>query len=389
MRNDVDRILLVVLDGLGIGGRDPRANSLSNALSAVARTPQTPFLDWLGLRQVAAGNADSGAADLGRMRQESPWDESYSAHWEMAGINNIGATGYPDGLPRDFVEELERAMGVATVGNLATYPHFAATPANVLEAHIATGSPILICEDSPQPVAVVALYATEDVLPRQDLFSMVLRAARVLEEQSVRGRLCARTFERRDGLPVLHGDRLDIPFFKLDRYPLLDAVRASGRDCVGTGKVAGLFGNRGFSQFSSRWGDEQILEDTYWALEGVRHGLIWANFNTLNRPAGASADPVAWIAALELYDTYLQSLYGRLSDRDLLVVTGDHGCDPTLDGSHTREDVPLLAIRGGRSSSERGASLGLRRHSDVAKTIEDVWGLTDVGVGQSFGGRLS
>lgn len=382
---EVRRVLLVVLDGLGVGGRDPVANSFEHALASDRRAILTPFLDWLGLRHVGLEKGEAGIADWGRMRQDSRYNESYSAHWEMAGIEDFDATGYPGGFPLDFVARLEGALGSPTIGNVATYTRFGETPPDVFDEHLRTGFPILVGESMAEPVAVVALYARQDVIAQRDLFTMVLRAARELEGDSVIGRLCARSYVGAERVPVVDAQRLDVPFFKLTRYPLMDAIRASGRDCVATGKVAGLFGNRSFTQFSSRWGDENILSDTLWALESVRDGLVWANFNTLNRPAGANADTVAWLRALEGYDTSLRSLYERLSDDDLMIVTGDHGVDPTLDGRHTWEEVPLLVVRGGRTGDvSLGRPLGRRRHADIASTIARLWHLDALGPGSSF-----
>lgn len=389
--NQISRILLVVLDGLGVGSlldAPPRlktAHSLGNAISG-GYSPRIPFLSSFGLLACAGLSATlpTLAWGWGRTRQASRFNESYTAHWEMAGYVATRGHGHPDGLSEAILAVVDEALGQATIGNLGCYPRLSGIPFDLLDAHRVTRRPILLTQVEEEPVSVIAVYACADVVPPHKLFAMVSAAAPRLAELPLPGRICARVFDVLDGRISVRSERLDIPYFKPPSTSLLDAIMATGRSVRATGKVGGLFANRGFTAIYDHWGDAQIIADTIRAWTETTSGLVWANFNTLSRPAGANRDCFAWLRALELYDKYLERLYSQLGPRDVMILTGDHGVDPSLTGEHTVEWTPLLV--GGRSRT--GIRLGGRRHSDIAATIVEWWSLEASTPGRSFASAL-
>jgi phosphopentomutase len=409
---ELRRVLLVVFDGLGIGavdGRNPAelagAHSLRNALGSAAKPGDFPFLQRLGLF-AAAGMADArphngraaynGRAGRsghsgrtghawGRTRQLSDFPESYSCHWEMAGHVPESGHGHPQGLDARTLDRITAALGFEVVGNVGCYPHLDRVPPQVLAEHRRTGRPILLAQAEIEPVSTIGVYADPAVTPPDLLFARVAEAAAKLSrEPVVPGRLVARLFDLVDSAPVLRPDRTDHSFFRFEHRTVLHGITGSGRDVFGTGKVGRLFNGEGFTRSWDEWGSPVIERNTREAWSVLTHGLLWVNFNDLNRPFGAGRDSAGWLDALHRYDRYAAGLHELLEPEDLMIVTGDHGTDPTLTGGHTYEWTPLLITGAGVPD----VKLGDRRHIDLAATLAEVWNCGSGGAGTSLSHAL-
>lgn len=372
------RILLVVLDGLGIGavsGKNPDtlagANTLRNALRMGVELRDYPFLRRLGL--FAAAGMECGRAPAGhgwgRTRQLSPYPESYSGHWEMAGFVPVNGFGHPGGLNQEMLGLIQTALDCEVIGNLGCYPFLERVPSSLLAEHHRTRKPILLVQSEVEPITAVGIYADPNVVEREEFFSRVARAATMLGDAPVPGRLIARMFDVVDGAAILRRDRVDSPYFHFRQPTILRGIRDSGRETFATGKVGGLFNGQGFSRCWHGWGSSVIHRNTLRAWAALSTGLLWVNQNDLSRPCGAERDVSGWRQALRQYDMYLAELHGLLEPEDIMIVTGDHGTDPTLTGAHTYEWTPLLVA----GASVAGMQLGDRNHIDIAATIAEVW----------------
>jgi len=399
MSRQVDKVVLVVLDGLGIGGGpgdscdgESSPNSFGHVWRAVGGM-NIPFLGGSGLGRVAGVplgcweaslDADWGRA-FGRSRQVSEdFCESYSAHWEMAGVVAEQVHHYPEGLPSDCLAAVEEQLGVPVLGNRPYYPDYLDISEELVRTHSGAGGVILLTDKRPEAVGTFAVYADIRVLEPPRLFLLTRQLRDVLRGRGLQGRACARCLDTSARPIRLLDTRLDLPFFEVPGRTVLSAIHESGRFCVATGKVGVLFNNTGFTECLSSWNSEDIFANTCRALEVPGSGLVWANLNELNRPYGSSCDVRGWARTLEKYDVWLSKLAGQLGLSDLLIVTGDHGRDPTLNGAQTREWTPLLCVGQGVASGP----LGCRRHSDIAATLRDIWSLDFGSGGESFAAGL-
>jgi len=387
------RVMLIVLDGLGIGavaGANPThlvgAHSLSNALGDSHRPGRFPFLERAGL--FAAAGMDPRRTEFagawGRTRQTSEWPESYSGHWEMAGFRPSSAHGHPEGLDEGMLGCLQEAFGDTVIGNLGTYPHIERVPAGLIAEHQRTGRPILLVQPDVEPISVLALYVCPEVVDTATFFAKVGAAVQAMNGAPVPGRLGGRLFDIVDGAAKAERERVDHPYFRLPADTVVCGMERAGLTTFATGKVNALFNGAGFVKGWPEWGSETIMRNSMEAWTQLDQGLLWINFNDLSRPCGAYRDVPGWRNALALYDGYLQDLYDRLDDDDIMIITGDHGVDPTLTGEHTYEWTPLLVL--GPQVIPTG--LGERRHEDISATLTDLLNLDFVSGGSSFGRGL-
>jgi len=380
----ISRVLLIVMDSVGAGAL-PDAGAYGDAgsdtLGHVARVVplRIPALRSLGLARVAAigGDAPPPAGAAGRMAEASAGKDSVTGHWEMTGIVlDRPFPTFPHGFPAALMCEFERRIGRPTLGNRPASG--TAIIAELGAEHVRTGAPIVYTSAD----SVFQIAAHEDVIPVPDLYAI----CQVAFELAARGlgvaRVIARPFVGAPGAFRRTANRRD---FALEPPgpTLLDRLRSAGHAVVGIGKIEDLFAGRGLTKALHTRSDEHGMDVLEAELAVTPAGLVFVNLVEFDSEYGHRNDPAGYAANLERFDVRLARLLPRLAPADLLVVTADHGNDPTTPSTdHSREYVPVLAAG---AAVAPGRDLGTRpTFADLGQTVADLFGVPALAHGTSF-----
>jgi len=376
------------MDSVGIGEL-PDAGEYgdrgSNTVGNIARRIplNVPTLRALGLGRVVSLGPEQGQAGqawpaaVGRMAEASAGKDSVTGHWEMMGIVLARPFPvFPGGFPRDIIESFSRATGRGVLGNKA------ASGTQIIDElgaeHIRTGS--LIVYTSADSVFQIAAH--EAVVPVPELYRACQTAFELAAIGLGVGRVIARPFVGEPGAFTRTANRRD---FALQPFgeTLLDRIKAASIAVVAIGKIEDLFASRGITTPIHTKSDDDGMDHIERQLEQVDRGFIFANMVDFDTQYGHRNDVEGYARNLERFDARLSRLLPRLRDDDLLVVTADHGNDPTTASTdHSREYVPLL-VTGRRVRA--GADLGTRStFADVGQTLAEVFGVGRLAHGTSF-----
>jgi len=382
------RVLLLVCDSFGVGEApdaaaygDAGSNTLGHVAAAVGGL-DAPNLARLGLGCLTdvAGvppHPEPGTAH-GRLTERSAGKDTTTGHWEIAGIVlDRPFPTYPNGFPSEVIEPFERAIGRKVLGNKA------ASGTEIIDElgkeHMATGRPIVYT--SADSVFQVACHV--DVVPLETLWEWCRIARTILDGDHRVGRVIARPFAGEPGSFYRTPDRRD--FSVPPPGPtVLDFARKSGVSVYGVGKIRDIFDGQGLTDFQYSKSNDDGMDITIDYLRRPDPSLVFANLVDFDSKYGHRNDPRGYAACIEAFDRRLPELFDAVDD-GLLLVTGDHGCDPTTTWStdHTREHTPLL-VRGARRREP--VDLGTRSSfADIGVTIAEVFGVAVEGLaGESF-----
>lgn len=379
------RAAFVVLDGVGIGAAhdaaaygDVGSNTLGNVAAA---TPGffLPALESLGLGTLApiAGLRGDVAARGARctLQPASAGKDSTTGHWELCGVHLARPfPTYPHGFPVEVVEAFERLTGRRVIGNIvgsgtAIIDRFA-------DEHVATGGWIVYTSAD----SVFQVAAHEGVVPLSELYAACEAARRMLVSPHQVSRVIARPFVGEPGRWVRTANRRDFSIEPVAET-LLDAMAAAGVERHGVGKVDDLFAGRAIRSVHTQDNAEGIRLIREW-LGGPARGFLFANLVDFDQLYGHRNDTPGFYRALRQFDEALPGLLASLGDDDLLILTADHGNDPTTPSTdHARERVPAL-MAGPRI---RPVLLAERpTFSDLGATVAEWFGLSYRGRGTSF-----
>jgi phosphopentomutase len=380
------RAIVIVLDSVGVGELpdaaqygDQGSNTLGNISAHVHL--HVPMLHQLGLTRIVALRhhtpVAAPAAAFGRMREVSPGKDSVTGHWELMGLTLTRAfPTFPQGFSPDLIAEFERRIGRRTLGNLVGS---GTEIMNRLGAeHVRTGSPIVYTSAD----SVFQILAHESVVPVEELYGMCRTAYELVVEGLGVGRVIARPFIGEPGHFVRTANRHDFacpPFGET----LLDRLTAADVPVVAIGKIKDLFAGRGITRSTSTASDDEGVDAIEEALEAEERSLIFANLVDFDTQYGHRNDIEGYARNLERFDSRLAELVPRLRPTDLLVITADHGNDPTTASTdHSREYVPILALGAG---ARPAVDLGERASfADLAQTLADLFGVGELQSGRSF-----
>jgi phosphopentomutase len=382
----------VVLDSVGCGDApdaDLYGDVGANTLSNIARTVDgltLPNMAALGLGHLASIDGVPAVSEpqgaFGRLTEASPGKDTTTGHWELAGVILAEPfPTYPNGFPPDVISTFEERIGVKTLGN---YP---ASGTEIIEAlgeeHLGSGKPIVYTSAD----SVFQIAAHEDLVPVDQLYGMCRTARELLTGEHAVGRVIARPFRGTVGAFQRTSRRRDFSLAP-PAETLLDALKRSGQDVMGIGKIEDIFAARGLTRSVHTTDNMAGIDCTVDFLKSHSKGLIFTNLVDFDTLYGHRNDPSGYAAALEAFDRRLPDIMHALRRDDLLIVTADHGNDPTFPGTdHSRERVPLLiygpAIAGARRIGTRSS------FADVAASIAELLGLTWSGPGSSFAMRLA
>ncbi len=384
------RVILIVLDGVGVGALpdaaaygDTGAATLPHVAAAVGGL-SLPNLQRLGLGRIAS---IAGVVPVilpqgcwGCMAERSPGKDSVTGHWELAGVvlQQPFAT-FPQGFPAELIDAFAAATGLRPLGNVA------ASGTDILrllgEQHLQTGRPIVYTSSD----SVFQIAAHETILPPEQLYLLCRQAEEILKSYNV-CRVIARPFvgttaENFSRTP----NRRDFAQVPTDKT-LLEHLCENGLPVCGVGKIGDLYAGRGLTESLSSKHNKDGLAKTLAALGKINTGLVMTNLIDFDMLYGHRLDPAGFAIALEEFDGWLPQLFEQMQQDDLLLISADHGCDPTTPGTdHTREFVPLLAWS---PAFKRGQDLGQRDcFADAGATIAENFSL-DFGCGRSFLSQL-
>ncbi|HXD73232.1 MAG TPA: phosphopentomutase [Vicinamibacterales bacterium] len=380
-----NRAIVIVMDSVGIGELpdasaygDEGSNTLGNIAKQIPL--RVPTLRSLGLdRLVAIGGApvDRPRGAVARMAEASKGKDSVTGHWEMAGIVLDRAfPTFPHGFSPDIIREFSRLTGRGVLGNKA-----ASGTAIIDELgaeHMRTGA--LIVYTSADSVFQIAAH--EDVVSVPELYHACEIAYKLVGEGLGVGRVIARPFVGRPGGFKRTANRHDYALPPRGET-LLDRVKAKGLPVVAIGKIEDLFAGRGITLAIHTSSDDDGMNQVERQIARVDRGLIFTNLVDFDTQYGHRNDVAGYAANLERFDERLRMLLPRLRPDDLLVVTADHGNDPTTPSTdHAREYVPLL-IAGEKVRA--GVDLGIRKtFADLGQTLAEVFDAGRLANGTSF-----
>jgi phosphopentomutase len=315
------------------------------------------------------------------MAEASAGKDSVTGHWEMMGIVlEHPFPTFPAGFPADVIAEFERRIGRGTIGNVV------ASGTEIIErlgaAHVRTGKPIVYTSAD----SVFQIAAHEDVIPIAEQYRICQTAFDMVGRGMGVGRVIARPFVGAPGAFKRTANRHDYALEPFDET-LLDLLTSAAVPVVAVGKTADLFAGRGIQRRLPTDSDERGVQTIVEAMAETTGGLIFANLVDFDTQYGHRNDVSGYAANLELFDQKLRSVLDRIRDTDLLVITADHGNDPTTPSTdHSREYVPLL-ISGQRVRS--GVDLGTRRtFADLGQTLAANFGVGPLVHGTSFLGEI-
>ncbi|MCS7260725.1 MAG: phosphopentomutase [Anaerolineae bacterium] len=390
-RSPFQRVILIVLDSVGCGDApdaaaygDEGSNTLANTAHAVGGL-RLPNLGRLGLGYVTSiegvppDPAPQGC--FGRLTEVSAGKDTTTGHWELAGLPLLKPfPTYPHGFPPDLIAEFERRIGRCVLGN---YPASGtAIIAELGAQHMRTGCPIVYTSAD----SVFQIAAHEEVIPVEELYRMCQIARDLLNGEHAVARVIARPFVGQPGSFRRTERRKD---FSLPppAETILDVLKASGKVVIGVGKIEDIFASRGLTESVHTTNNMDSVNAILDLLSSSDTDLIFANLVDFDMLYGHRNDPYGYAQALEQFDARLPEIQGELRDGDVLILTADHGNDPTTPSTdHSRERVPIL-VTGLRVRC--GVALGTRTSfADVAATIAELLAVRWNGAGQSFASWL-
>ncbi len=383
MKPKFDRVVWIVLDSVGIGAMPDAASygdEGSDTLGNIARERSLylPNLCRLGLANIKPlahlSPVEKPSGAFGKCMLASPGKDTTTGHWEMAGILLPKPFPvYPRGFPPEVITAFETQIGSSVLGNKA------ASGTEIIkelgEDHLRTRQPIVYTSAD----SVFQIAAHEQVIPLDELYRLCKMARDILRGPHEVGRVIARPFTGEPGHFVRTANRKDYAVPPPDGM-LLDQLHRRNVPVYSIGKIADIFLNRGITHSVKTKNNEDGMAKTAEAMKAQQDGLIFVNLVDFDQQYGHRNDVEGYARALEAVDRWLPSL--SVNDSDLVVLTADHGCDPTTPSTdHSREYTPLLVYGPG---AQTGINLGTRRTlADIGQTVARNFD-TSIPAGASF-----
>jgi phosphopentomutase len=381
------RIILIVLDSCGVGELpdaglygDEGSNTLVNTAKAVGGL-KLPQLQKLGLGNIApisgVNSNPSAQASFGKMAEVSPGKDSTTGHWEMMGlILQKPFPVYPHGFPPEIIEQFEKAIGRKSLGNKP------ASGTEIIkelgEEHVSTGRPIVYTSAD----SVFQIAAHEEVIPVDELYRICEIARKIMTGEQGVARVIARPFLGKPGSFKRTERRKDFSLPPPSKT-VMDLLHQNNIPVIGIGKIQDLFVGRGISTSIHTGNNSEGMDQLTESVKRFKQGLIFINLVDFDMLWGHRNDAAGFATGLEYFDRRLPSILDLLNEEDGLIITADHGCDPTTTSTdHSREYVPLLVYG---KSLRSNVNLGIRESfSDLGATVSEIFQIKGTGKGKSF-----
>ena len=380
------RVILMVMDSVGIGGLpdceefgDKDVNTLGNII-------ENTEIEIPNLRKLGVGNIDEFASledcenvigTYGRSGELSKGKDTTTGHWEMVGLLvNEPFKTFPDGFTKEIIDEFEEKTGRKVIGNKA------ASGTEILDElgkeHVETGNVIVYTSAD----SVFQIAAHEEVVPLEELYSMCKIAREIMMGDNALARIIARPFIGQVGDFKRTSNRRD---FSLDPFEdtVLDNIKNAGLDVIGVGKIEDIFNGKGITEAVHTTDNMDGVDKTIEYLKKENKGLIFTNLVDFDSKYGHRRDVEGYKNAIEDFDKRIPEIIEALGEEDILMLTADHGNDPTYKGSdHTREYIPILVYG---KNIKANFNLGTRTSfADIGATVADILDVKLPTSGESF-----
>ncbi len=384
------RVILIVLDGVGVGSLpdakrfgDEGAATLPNIAQELGGL-DLPHLQSLGLGNITpilgVATNDNPLAATGKMNEISASKDSISGHWEIAGLSpKLKFDFFPEGFSDEIIAKFVRLSGVP--GVLLNKPYSGTEAiAHYGEEHLKSKKPIVYT--SADSVFQIACH--EEVYSPTELYTMCqIAREQVFDSNTCIGRIIARPFLGNDASSFYRtGNRKDFAISPTGKT-VLDYLKSAGKAVVGIGKIEDLFNKQGLTKIDHTKSNQEGIASTIEHIKNFKEeGLIFTNLVDFDSKWGHRNLPREFATGLSYFDQQLPAILNSLQEEDILILTADHGCDPTFPGTdHTREYTPLLVV-GARVLPQ---DLGVRcSFADIGATIADYFALETNLLGDSF-----
>ena len=385
---DMKKAILIVLDSMGIGELpdaakfgDTGAHTFNHAAAG------TPGFFVPNLEELGIGNIDGVVTGMrekeqpvgayGKSMEKSIGKDTTTGHWELAGIETkIPFKTYPDGFPKEFIDAFQERIGVEVIGN---YP---ASGTKIIEdlgpEHEKTGKPIVYTSAD----SVFQIAANTDVIPLEKLYEICEIAREMLVGDWACGRVIARPYVVVDGKRKRTSDRHDYSVTP-PQDTVLDNIKSAGKKVYAVGKINDIFNGKGITDSVHTKNNMDGVDKTIEAIKMDFEGLIFTNLVEFDSEYGHRRNPEGYGRAIMDFDERIGEICMEMGDEDLLILTADHGNDPTFKGTdHTREYIPILAWG---KWIEPGKDLGVRKtFADIGATVAEFLGAKPTELGTSF-----
>jgi len=383
----IDRIIIIVLDSVGIGELpdaykfgDEGSNTLVNTAKAIGGL-NIPNLESFGLGKIddimGVSKDIEEKAFYGKMIEKSAAKDTTSGHWEIMGIiTEKPFPTYPDGFPDEVIEQFTESIGRSILGNKT------ASGTEIIKElgaeHLKTGSPIVYTSAD----SVFQIAACEDVISVESLYEICKSARDILTGKHNVGRVIARPFIAEKGIYTRTERRRDFSIPPSEKT-ILDKTAESGYEVVGVGKIGDIFAHRGLTKEIHASNNNEGILKTIECIKEDFKGIIFTNLIDFDMQYGHRNNPDGYAGALESFDRSLPEIVDSLKAEDVLIITADHGCDPTTPSTdHSREYVPLLVFG---KKLNKPKPLGIRKSfADIGATISEILLETRYEAGESF-----
>ncbi|MDO4503725.1 MAG: phosphopentomutase [Clostridia bacterium] len=380
------RVFLIVLDSVGIGEM-PDAKTYgdegSNTLKACYKNKnfRMPNMAKMGLFNIEgidySENEINPTASFARMKEVSKGKDTTTGHWEMVGINSEKPfPTYPNGFPKEVIDEFERLTGVKTLCNK---PY---SGTEVIKDYgresVETGK--LIVYTSADSVFQIAAH--ESVVPIEKLYEYCKIARKILKGNHAVGRVIARPFVGEYPNYTRTSNRHDFSLVPTKKT-ILDVIKENGMDVIGVGKINDIFAGVGITEVIKTQGNADGIEKTLNVMDKDFNGLGFVNLVDFDMLYGHRNDVDGYATALSYFDEKLKLITQKMRKDDVLIITADHGCDPTTSSTdHSREYTPMIVFG---ENIKSGVNLGTRcGFYDIGATILEYLGLENNIDGKSF-----
>ncbi|HEX7401706.1 MAG TPA: phosphopentomutase, partial [candidate division Zixibacteria bacterium] len=383
----LNRIILIVLDSCGVGELpdaklygDEGSNTLVNTAKAVGGL-KLPHLQKLGLGNIVpileVNPNPKAQASFGKMAEVSPGKDSTTGHWEMMGlILQKPFPVYPQGFPKEIIEQFEKSIGRKSLGNKP------ASGTEIIqelgEEHVSTGRPIVYTSAD----SVFQIAAHEEVIPVVELYRICEIARKIMTGEHGVARVIARPFMGKPGSFKRTERRRDFSLPPPSKM-VLDLLHENNIPVIGIGKIEDLFVGRGMSTSIHTGNNSDGMDKLEESIKIFKRGLIFINLVDFDMLWGHRNDASGFATGLEDFDRRLPETLDQLTEEDILIITADHGCDPTTASTdHSREYVPLVVYG---KSLKSNVNLGVRESfSDLGATVAEIFQIEGTGNGKSF-----
>ncbi|KNF07424.1 phosphopentomutase DeoB [Gottschalkia purinilytica] len=387
----ISNVTLIVLDSVGVGELpdaseygDEGSNTVSNILKTV-KNVQLPNLSKLGLGKIDSVHGLDSPENVigcyGKSKEKSKGKDTTTGHWEISGIIlDEPFPTFPNGFPSEIIKKFEKSIKTKILGNKVASG--TAIIEELGEKHMETGYPIVYTSAD----SVFQIAAHEDIIPLNRLYEICKIARELLQGQYGVGRVIARPFIGEKGKFTRTSNRKDFSIEPIGET-ILDKIKSSEYEVMAVGKIEDIFSGRGITKSMHTEDNMDGVDKTIEFMKMHKKGLIFTNLVDFDMKYGHRNDPENYAKALEDFDRRLPEIMNNLNNDEVLIITADHGCDPTTESTdHSREYIPIL-IYG--EKIKKDVNIGVREtFADIGETILDLLSIEKLKNGTSFSKKI-